>query len=159
MSIEVHTRRTGLALLSLLVATNTLPWMEFVSGRSRTAELVSSRSEFAVAIGTCALAALLVLGAWLSGRRLPVPATPRISRPRAVGLKLAVLCAAINIILAGLIRWQGARHVLSLQSELWLFSVVWYLLLMPTQVVAAFCQGRASLPIVGSSGVRNRALP
>jgi hypothetical protein len=154
MSVAFFMRRTGIAVLGLLVATNSLPWMELVAGRSMTSEVVSARSEFGVAIGTCVLAALLVIGAWLSGRRLPVPAAPRLSRPRSVGLALAMLCAAINIALAGVIRLLAARGSLNLQAELWLFSVVWYLVVLPMQVIAAFCKGRASIPLPPSVGER-----
>ena len=148
MTVNVYMRRTGVAFLSLVLATNCLPWMELVTGRSITSEVVSAPSEYGVPAATCFLAALLVIGAWLSGRRLPVPLNPRIPRPRDAGLVLAVVCAAINIALAGTLRWLGSRHALSLGTEIWLFAVVWYLVVLPTQVVAGFCKGRASIPVL-----------
>jgi len=150
---EVYIRRTGVAFLSLVMATNCLPWMELVTGRSITSELVSGPSEYGVPAATCFLAAVLVISAWLSGRRLPVPAQPRIRRPRDAGLVLAIVCAAINIALAGTLRWLGAHQALNLGTEIWMFALVWYLVVLPLQVVAGFCKGRASIPVLRPAAV------
>lgn len=144
---ELYVRRTGVAFLSLAVLTSCIPWMELVGGQSMTSELVLP-GESRVAFGTCFLAGLLVIVAWFSGRRRPVPANPRIARPRDLGLQLAVISSVLNLALAGVIRWLGPRQSLELPAELWLFAVVWYLLILPMQVLAAFCKGRASKPFL-----------
>jgi hypothetical protein len=135
-------RRTGVAFLSLVAATNVIPWMELLLGETATAELLAP-SEIRVAIGTCFLALLLLLGAWFSGRRNPIPEKAWIREPRRAGLRFSIAAAAGNLILAGVIRWLGARHALDLPAELPIFVCVWYLMILPAALVAAFSLGRS----------------
>jgi hypothetical protein len=137
-----HDRRTGVAFLSLVAATNVIPWMELLLGETATAELVAP-SEIRVAIGTCFLALLLLLGAWLSGRRNPIPEKAWIREPRRAGLRFSIAAAAGNLILAGVIQWFGKRHALELPAELPIFAGAWYLMILPTSLVAGFSLGRA----------------
>ncbi|HSP94982.1 MAG TPA: hypothetical protein VLU06_10555 [Thermoanaerobaculia bacterium] len=137
-----YDRRTGVALLSLVAATNVIPWMELLLGETVTAELLA-RSEIRVAVGTCVLALFLLLGAWFSGRHSPLPARPWIGRPRTAGLRFAIAAAAVNIALAGLIRWLGAGHAARFPSELPIFVIGWYLVVLPLEVVAGLSLGRA----------------
>lgn len=150
---DVYTRRTGVAFLSLVMATNCVPWMELVAGRSATADLVIGPSDFITAVVTCFLAALLVIVTWVSGRRLPVPSSPRIARPRDVGLILAILASALNIALAGAIRWLGMKESIGFEKEFILFAGTWYLLILPIELFAGFYKGRASIPVPKPSPV------
>ena len=70
--LRQHDCRTGIAFLSLVAATNVIPWMELLLEKTATAELLAP-SEIRIAIGTCFLAVVLLLGSWFSGRRNPVP--------------------------------------------------------------------------------------
>ena len=137
-----YDRRTGVALLSLLAATNVIPWMELLLGQTATSELLAP-SEIRVAIGTCALALVFLLGAWFSGRRNPVPEKAWITEPRRAGLRFTLAAAAGNLILAGVIRWLGSRRSLDFSQELPIFVAVWYLVILPAGLVAGFSLGRA----------------
>jgi hypothetical protein len=137
-----YDRRTGVALLSLLAATNVIPWMELLLGQTATSELLAP-SEIRVAIGTCALALVFLLGAWFSGRRNPAPEKAWITEPRRAGLRFSLAAAAGNLILAGVIRWLGSRRLLGFSQELPIFVAVWYLVILPAGLVAGFSLGRA----------------
>jgi hypothetical protein len=137
-----YDRRTGVALLSLVAATNVIPWMELLLGKTLTAELLAP-SEIRVAIGTCVLALIFLLGAWFSGRNNPVPARPWIKRPRDAGLGFSMAATALNIALAGLVRWLGAGRAFGFPSELPIFVIGWYLVVLPLEVAAGLSLGRA----------------
>ena len=137
-----YDRRTGVALLSLVAATNVIPWMELLLGETLTAELLA-RSEIRMAVGTCVLALFFLLGAWFTGRYRPLPARPWIGRPRTAGVRFAITAAAVNIALAGLIRWFGAGHAAGFPSELPIFVIGWYLVVLPLEVAAGLSLGRA----------------
>jgi hypothetical protein len=137
-----YDRRTGVALLSLVAATNVIPWMELLLGKTVTAELLAP-SEIRVAVGTCVLALVFLLGAWFSGRYSPTPARPWIKRPRDAGLAFSMAAAAVNIALAVLIRWLGAGHAFGFPSELPIFVIGWYLVVLPLEVGAGLSLGRA----------------
>ena len=137
-----HDRRTGVALLSLVAATNVIPWMELLLGQTATSELLAP-SEIRVAIGTCALALVFLLGAWFSGRRNPAPEKAWITETRRSGLRFSLAAAAGNLILAAVIRWLGTRRSVDFPQELPVFALVWYLLILPTGLVASFSLGRA----------------
>lgn len=135
-------RRTGAALLSLVAATNVLPWMELLLGQTATAELLTP-AEIRIALGTCVLALFLLLGAWISGRRSLIPARPWISQPRTAGLRFSIAAAAGNLAIASLFRWLGSRSLSGVPESLPIFAAVWYLLILPLQVFAGFHLGRA----------------
>jgi len=137
-----YDRRTGVALLSLVAATNVIPWMELLLGETVTAELLAP-SEIRVAVGTCVLALVFLLGSWFSGRRSPLPARPWIRRPRTAGLWFSVAAALVNIALAGLIRYLGAGHAAGFPSELPIFLIGWYLAVLPLEVAAGLSLGRS----------------
>jgi hypothetical protein len=137
-----YDRRTGVALLSLVAATNVIPWMELLLGGTETAELLDP-SEIRIAVGTCFLALLFLLGAWFWGRRRPIPARPRLRNPRGAGLRLSIAAAAGNLALTGAIRWIGARRAMGLPAELPLFAAAWYLVILPFQIAAGLNLGRA----------------
>ena len=137
-----HDRRTGVAFLSLVAATNVIPWMELLLGQTATAEVLAP-SEIRIAIGTCFLALVLLLGSWLSGRNNPAPEKAWLREPRRAGLRFSIAAAVGNLILAGVIQWLGKRHALALPAELPLFAGAWYLVILPTSLVAGFSLGRA----------------
>ena len=137
-----YDRRTGVALLSLVAATNVIPWMELLLGKTVTAELLAP-SEIRVAVGTCVLALIFLLGAWFSGRYSRIPDRAWIKRPRYVGLRFALAAAALNIGLAVLVRGLGAGLAFGLPAELPIFVIGWYLVVLPLEVVAGVSLGRA----------------
>jgi hypothetical protein len=137
-----HDRRTGIAFLSLVAATNVIPWMELLLRETATEELLAP-SEIRIAIGTCFLAFVLLLGSWFSGRRNPVSEKAWIKEPRRAGLRLSIAAVAGNLILAGAIQWVGKRRALELPAELPIFAGAWYLIILPTSLVAGFSLGRA----------------
>lgn len=137
-----YERRTGVAFLSLVAATNVIPWMELLLGQTAAEEPLAP-SQLRAAIGTCVLALVFLLCAWFSGRRNPASAKARITEPRRAGLRFALAAAAGNLILAGVIRWFGSRRSLDFPQELPIFAAVWYLVILPIGLVAAFSLGRA----------------
>jgi hypothetical protein len=137
-----YDRRTGVALLSLVAATNVIPWMELLLGQTVTAELLAP-SEIRVAVGTCLLALAFLLGAWFAGRRGPIPDRSWIGRPRTAGLRFSIAAAGLNIALAVLVRALGAGHAAGLPSALPIFVIGWYLVVLPLEVAAGLSLGRA----------------
>jgi hypothetical protein len=137
-----HDRRTGVAFLSLVAATNVIPWMELLLEKTATAELLAP-SEIRIAIGSCFLALVLLLGSWFSGRRNPIPEKAWIREPRRAGLRFSIAVAAGNLILAAAMQWLGKRRALELPADLPIFAGVWYLVILPTSLVAGFSLGRA----------------
>lgn len=135
--------RTGAAFLSLVAASNFLPWMELVGGKTATAELVSP-AEYAMGFGSCLLAATGILLAWIAGHRRPPSERLQITRPRLLGLRLSISAATLNLLLAGLIFILGVNSSLGAMMELQVFAVVWFLLILPMEVLAAFSKGLAS---------------
>ncbi len=140
---RLYTRRTGVIFLALVLATNFIPWMEILARKLEMAER-SVQPEAALAFGICLLAAPLVFAAWLFGRRSDGPS--RIARPRLLGLQFAILAAGLNLALTGLIALLPADAEVGFQLGFWTFAPIWILLVLPIQVVAAFCKGRASIP-------------
>ncbi len=143
-SSKLETRRTGLAFLCLIVATNLVPWMQLAeAGIDST--LPPSAAESALVILSCLLAATLVIEAWLLARRQPVkPGQMSSKAARDAGLVLALLASGANLALAAIVhrRAPGSSFV----AELKWFGPVWYGLVLPTGLVAAFFKGRASIP-------------
>jgi hypothetical protein len=137
-----HDRRTGVAFLSLVAATNVIPWMELLLERTATEELLAP-SEIRIAIGTCFLALVLLLGSWFSGRRKPVPEKAWIRGPRRAGLRFSIAAAAGNLILAAALQWLSKRRAPELTAELPIFAAAWYLMILPASLVAGFSLGRA----------------
>src|SRR6266536_2754380 len=88
-----YDRRTGVAFLSLVAATNVIPWMELLLGETATSEVLAP-AEIRVALGTCFLTLILLLAAWFSGRRGPVPERAWIRDPRRAGLRFSIAAAA-----------------------------------------------------------------
>ena len=119
-----------------------IPWMELLLGETATLELLAP-SEIRVAVGTCVLALVFLLGAWFSGRYRPIPERPRIERPRTAGLRFSVAAAGINIALAGVLRWLAAGHSAGFPAELPILVIGWYLVVLPLEVAAGVSLGRA----------------
>ena len=92
----------------------------------------------------CALAALLVAAAWVVGRRRPVPANPRLSDPRRIGLRATLGAIAVNGLLTAVILLLRTRETGGPLGEFGLFAFLWCLVSLPVQIVAAFALGRAS---------------
>jgi hypothetical protein len=137
-----HDRRTGIAFLSLVAATNVIPWMELLLEETATAEPLAP-SEISIAVGTCFLALVLLLGSWFFGRRNPVPEKAWIKEPRRAGLRFSIAAAAGNLILAATMQWLGKRRALELPAELPIVAGAWYLIILPTSLIAGFSLGRA----------------
>ena len=143
-----YDRRTGWAMLALGVASNFLPWMEFVTGLTTTAEPVGPR-EWGVQLGMCLLAALVACVAWMLGRRRAVPPNTRLKDPRAAGLKANLALCAANGLLAAVIVFLGTREQGGPLDELGTFAFLWCLVCLPVQFLAAFALGRASTHSLG----------
>lgn len=136
--------------MSLVLATNGAAWVQFAA----TFELMADEpgdlvAAFSLAAGACLLAMTAVIAAWLSARRLPVPPAPRIHQPRGIALRLALGAAAANLFLAGLVYWLEVSRSVDLQLLAWSFGAVWFFAVLPTQTLAAFCTGRASIAPAG----------
>ncbi len=136
-------RRTGIAFVSLALATNVVPWMELLTGESAAENLISPR-DFFIPVGLCVLAAILVFAAWMSGRRRPIPAKPRVARPRILALRLHILAVVLNLGFAAWIMIRGAKLLAVSGGELGVLAAAWVLLVLSLQIVAAFIQGRVS---------------
>ena len=134
-----YDRRTGVAFLSLVAATNVVPWMEHLLGQTAAADLLAP-SEVRIAIGSCFLALLVLLVAWFSGRRRAIPPNPWIRNPRRAGLRFSIAAAAGNLLLAALVLRLDARRS---PADLPLFAAVWYLIVLPLEVAAGLALGRA----------------
>ena len=142
-SSKLETRRTGLVFLCLIVATNFVPWMQLAeAGIDST--LPPSAAESSLVILSCLLAAALVIGAWLLGRRLSVKPGRLTTKARDAGLVLALLAAVANLALAAVVHRLAPGS--SFAGELKWFGPVWYGLVLPTGLMAAFFKGRASIP-------------
>jgi hypothetical protein len=134
-----YDRRTGVAFLSLVAATNVIPWMEHLLGQTSAAELLAP-SEIRIAIGSCFAALFVLLVAWFSGRRRAIPPKPWIRNPRRAGLQLSIATAAGNLVLAALVlRLDASRS----PAELPLLAAAWYVLVLPLEAAAGLALGRA----------------
>jgi hypothetical protein len=143
-SSKLETRRTGLVFLCLIVTTNFVPWM-LLAEAGIDSTLPLSAAESSLAILSCLLAAVLVIGAWLMGRRLPVnPDRLTAAKARDVGVVLALLAVGANLVLAAIVHWRAPGS--SFAGELKWFGPVWYGLVLLTGLMAAFFKGRASIP-------------
>jgi hypothetical protein len=150
-------RRTGVVFLSLVVATTFIPWMQLVEGGADASFI--SPTESGLVIATCFLSVGGLIAAWLAGRRLPPETGPRVNRPRDAGLVLAILAAAANLLLAAVLRGRMSGAHGSFAQELQWFGPVWFLLVVPVQIAAGYCKGRASIPIRKPAGVVSAGLP
>lgn len=150
-------RRTGVVFLSLVVSTSFIPWMQLAEGGAETSFI--SPTESGLVIATCFLSVGVLIAAWLLGRRLPPEAGPRVNRPRDAGLVLAILAAAANLLLAAVLRGRMSGAHGSFAQELRWFGPVWFLLVVPVQIAAGYCKGRASIPIRKPTGAASAGLP
>ncbi len=142
-SSKLETRRTGLVFLCLIVTANFVPWMRLVEA-GIVSSLSLSAAESSLAILSCLLAAMLVIGAWLLGRRLPVKPGRLTAAARDAGLALALLATAANLALA--VAVQRRAPGISFAGVLKWFGPVWYGLIVPIGLTAAFFKGQASIP-------------
>ena len=140
---RMETRRTGVVFLSLIVATNFVPWMQLAQA-GIDSSLPPSPAESSLVIASCLLAAGLVIATWLFGRRSPPNPDRRTIDARDAGLVLALLAAGANLTLAAVLHRRAAGS--SFGAELKWFGIVWYGLVLPGEMGAAFYKGRASIP-------------
>jgi hypothetical protein len=128
--------------LCLIVTTNFVPWMRLAeAGIDSTLPL--SAAESGLAILSCLLAAVFVIGAWLLGRRMPVIPGRLTEKARDVGLALALLATGANLALTVIVQRRAGS---SFAGQLQWFGPVWYGLVLPVGLMAAFFKGRASIP-------------
>jgi len=142
-SSKLEARRTGVVFLCLIVTTNFVPWMRLAeAGIDSTVPLSAGQS--ALAVLSCLLAAVLVIGAWLLGRRPTVAPDRRLTaKARDLGLALALGAAGANLALTVLVQRRAGS---SFAGQLKWFGPVWYGLVLPVGLMAAFFKGRASIP-------------
>jgi hypothetical protein len=135
-------RRSGAAFLALVSATNVIVWLEPVA-RSRVAGDLASSSEIRLGLASCLLAVGVAITAWVLGRR-PRAGRPENPKARSNGLVLSILSALLNMAFAGAILLR-APHFTGPSSLLSLVAIVWYVVLLPLQVVAAYWSGRGTV--------------
>ena len=140
---KLETRRTGVVFLSLIVATNFVPWLQLAQV-GIDSSFQPPPAESALVIASCFIASVLVTAAWLFGRRSPATAGRRTVDARDAGLLLALLAAGANLALAAIVHRRAPGH--SFGGELRWFGVLWYGLVLPTGMAAGFYKGRASIP-------------
>jgi hypothetical protein len=139
---KLETRRTGVAFLSLIVATNFVPWMQLADAGFDVTRPPSASESGIVMLG-CLLALVLVIASWLVGRRVPAD-SGRIAKARDTGLLLALLSVGANLALATVLHKTAFGR--SFAGELKWFAPVWFALVLPTELAAGFFKGRASIP-------------
>jgi hypothetical protein len=144
--------RTGWVILVLMVATNFLPWMEPLVRETLSSELVDA-PRLRLSMGACLLGGALVAMTWLAGRHATSPLPRLFPRPRLTGFRLALACAAVNIV-CGLV---VAKFAASAGSGRWSLDVVvgtiWFVAVLPGEVLSSYLTGRGSvrraLPVAG----------
>jgi cytochrome bd-type quinol oxidase subunit 2 len=141
---KLETRRTGVAFLCLIVATNFVPWMQLAEA-SFDFLRPPSASESSMAVLGCLIAVVLVIASWLLGRRVPVESDRLIAKARDTGLLLALLTVGANLALAYVLRRRAFGR--SFAVELKWFAPLWFGLVLPAELAAGFFKGRASIPI------------
>jgi len=141
-SPKLETRRTGVAFLCLIVATNFVPWMQ-LSEAGFDFTRPPSGSEISIVMLGCFLAVVLVIASWLLGRRVPAD-LGLIAKARDTGLLLALLSVGANLALATVLHRTAFGS--SFAAELKWFAPVWFGLVLPTELAAGFFKGRASIP-------------
>ena len=126
-----HDRRTGVAFLSLVAATNVIPWMELLLGQTAAAEPVAP-SEVRIAVAKRSRAeSRLAWCAYLGGDK------------RAAAAKFAALAKSGADSPEGDEASFMAARSLDIPLELPIFAGVWYLVILPIGLVAGFSLGRA----------------
>ncbi|MDQ5857921.1 MAG: hypothetical protein M3542_06545, partial [Acidobacteriota bacterium] len=100
---------------------------------------------------------------WLAGRHANSLLPRALSRPRLTGFRLALGCAAVNI-LCGLI---VAKFAASAATGRWSLDVVigtvWFVAVLPAEVLSSYLTGRGSVrrpaPDTAAAPTRAREMP
>ena len=137
-------QRTGWVILVLMAATNFLPWMEPLIGETLSADLVAPAS-LRTSIGACLLGAALVAITWLAGRHATSPLPRSVTRPRLLGFRLALASAGLNILIGCALASRGSDSVIGPLRLGLLGGVLWFVAILPAEVVAAYLTGRGSV--------------
>ncbi|HZI65232.1 MAG TPA: hypothetical protein VFF17_01580 [Thermoanaerobaculia bacterium] len=137
-------RRTGWVILVLMAATNFLPWMEPLIRETLSAELVGA-PRLRLSMGACLLGGALVAMCWLAGRHSSSPLPRALSRPRLIGFRIALGCAAMNIFCGAIV----ARYAASMPPGRWsldvIIAVVWFVAVLPGEVLSSYLTGRGTV--------------
>lgn len=137
-------RRTGWVILVLMAATNYLPWMEPLIRETLSAELVGA-PRLRLSMGACLLGGALVAMSWLAGRHSISPLPRALSRPRLIGFRIALACAAVNIFCGAIV----ARYAASMPPGRWsldtIVAVVWFVAVLPGEVLSSYLTGRGTV--------------
>ena len=137
-------QRTGWVILVLMAATNFLPWMEPLIGETLSADLVAPAS-LRTSIGACLLGAALVAITWLAGRHANSPLPRAVTRPRLLGFRIALVSAAVNILAGSALASRGPDTVIGPLRLGLVVGVLWFIAILPAQVVSAYLTGRGSV--------------
>lgn len=136
-------QRTGWVILVLMVATNFLPWMEPLVRETLSPDLVAA-PRLRLSMGACLLGGALVAMTWLAGRHANSPLPRALSRPRLTGFRLALGCAAVNIVCGFVV----ARFAAATAAGPWSLDVVvgtlWFVAVLPGEVLSSYLTGRGS---------------
>jgi hypothetical protein len=141
---QYRPQRTGWVILVLMVATNFMTWMEPLV--RVTADLDSlAPNQLQISLGACLLAAALVTATWLTGRHSSSPLPRALGRPRLVGFRIALLCAAVNILFGIVAVKMGTDVSIGARRLALVVESVWFLAVLPAQVFSAYLTGRGTV--------------
>lgn len=144
-------QRTGWVILVLMAATNFLPWMEPLIGKTLSDDLVAA-SSLRTSIGACLLGAALVAITWLAGRH-STSALPRaVTRPRLLGFRMALVSSAVNILFGCALAYRGSEAAAGPLRLGLLVGVLWFVAVLPAQVIASYLTGRGSVRRLAPAG-------
>ena len=144
-------QRTGWVILVLMAATNFLPWMEPLIGETLSDDLVAP-SSLRTSIGACLLGAALVAITWLAGRHSTSPLPQAVTRPRLLGFRMALVSSAVNILFGCALAYRGSEAAAGPVPLGLLVGVLWFIAVLPTQVIASYLTGRGSVRRMAPSG-------
>lgn len=136
-------QRTGWVILMLMVVSNFMAWMEPLIGETTRLALLAD-TRLRASFGACLIASTLVTATWLAGR-YSTTRLPRIFQSaRLLGFRLALAAAGTNIV-AGFIVASFASEP-SLAGWRLGIGVVWFLLILPAEILSSYLTGRGSAP-------------
>ena len=139
--------RTGWVILVLMVASNFMAWMEPVVSVTAGIEAVSP-GQLRMSVAACLVAATLVTATWLTGRHSSSRIPSALSPPRLMGFRMALATAAVNIVLGIAIATIAPRASLDAYRVSLAIQGLWFLVVLPGEVVSAYLTGRGTVRAV-----------
>ncbi len=137
-------QRTGWVILVLMVATNFLPWMEPLVRETLSPDLVGA-PKLRLSMGACLLGSALIAMTWLAGRHASSPLPRALSRPRLCGFRIALGCAAVNIVSGFVVAKFAAAQAAGPRTLDVLVGALWFVVVLPAEVLSSYLTGRGSV--------------